>query len=152
MAPWRPVHDGWATAVPSWHSGRVTSVTIVEETVILVTREVLARAVADSRRWRAWWPDLQVRVLVDRGIEGMGWSVTGPLVGTTEVRLEQQGAAVVVRYRLSADPTTPGSRTSPRTIPDSPRGRRELDNLRRRQAMAWKRTVWALKDEFETGV
>ncbi len=124
---------------------------IVEETVILVTREVLASAVSDSDRWSGWWPDLEVRVLVDRGVEGMGWSVTGTLVGTTDVRLQQRGDAVVVQYRLSADPTTPGSRTAPRQIPDSPRGRRELDSLRRRQAMAWKRTVWALKDEFEAG-
>ena len=124
---------------------------VVDETVIVVTREALAAAVSDKGRWTAWWPDLEVRVLVDRGVEGMGWTVTGPLVGTTEVHLEQQGAGVVVRYRLAADPTSPGSRTAPRQIPDSPRGRRELDSLRRRHAMAWKRTIWALKDEFEAG-
>ncbi len=82
----------------------------------------------------------------------MDWSVSGPLVGTTEVRLVQQEAGVLVRYRLTADPTTPGSRSVPRQIPDSPRGRRELDSLRRRHAMLWKQAVWALKDEFESGI
>jgi hypothetical protein len=129
----------------------VSSVTVVDETVIVVTRETLAAAVAESTRWIAWWPDLEVRVVVDRGVDGMGWSVSGPLVGTAEVALEERGPGVLVHYRLAADPTTPGSRTAPRRMPDSPRGRRELDSLRRRQEMAWKRVIWALKDEFEAG-
>ena len=42
---------------------------------------------------------------------------------------------------------TPAS--TARRLPDSPHGRRELADLHRQQAMAWKRTVWALKDEVE---
>ena len=69
-----------------------------------------------------------------------------------EVGSEQSPRAVEVRYVLDVDPTMPGSRTSPRQLPDSPHGRRELADLRRQQAMAWKRTVWALKDEVEVSV
>ena len=79
------------------------------------------------------------------------------IVGVAEVVLVEMGTvrsspAVAVRYVLDADPTVPGSRTSPRRLPDSPHGRRELDDLHRQQSMAWKRTVWALKDELEVVV
>lgn len=125
------------------------SVQVADETAFAVTRELLAVVVADPRRWVAWWPGLEVQVVADRGPEGLVWSVTGPLVGRTEVTLVASDQGVLLRYRLDADPTAPGSRTVPRALPDSPRGRRELDGLRVRQAMAWKRTVWALKDEVE---
>ncbi len=125
---------------------------VVDETVIVVSREVIGRVVADRARWRAWWPDSQVTVLTDRGDEGMTWSLTGHLVGTTEVRLTGAGGGVVVRYSLDADPTEPGSPMTPRRLPDSPHGRRELQSLRQRQALAWKRTVWALKEELEQRV
>jgi hypothetical protein len=134
-----------------WHPDIVATVEILDETVIVVRRETLAAAVGDRARWVAWWPDLDVTMVLDRGIDGMQWSVVGALVGTCEVVLVQQGAGVLVRYALRADPSDPVSRTTGRLIPDSPRGQRELSNLRRRQAMAWKRTVWELKDEFETG-
>ncbi len=129
----------------------MASVEFTDETVILARREVLAAAVSDRSRWVAWWPDLEVAVVLDQGRTGMRWSVAGPLVGTSEVVLVEQQDAVLVRYALWADPTEPGSRTTPRRIPDSPRGRRELGSLQRRYLLAWKRTVWALKDEFEAG-
>jgi hypothetical protein len=124
-------------------------VEIVDETVIVVPRDVLAVVLSDRARWSRWWPDLEVAVVADLGPEGMRWSVAGPLVGMTEIRLRQSGAAVIVRYVLEADPTEPGTRTSPRRLPDSPRGRREAQALQRRRATAWKATVWALKDEIE---
>lgn len=132
-----------------WHSGDVPSVEILDETVIVVRREVLAAVVADRTRWAAWWPGLEATVVVDRGVDGMGWSVTGSLVGSSEVALVEQGGGVLLRYVLRADPTEPGTRTQPRRLPDSPHGRRELDALRRRHVLGWKATVWALKDEFE---
>jgi hypothetical protein len=127
----------------------VPSLEIIDETVIVVTRERLAAVVADRSRWSAWWPDLEVTVLADLGLEGMRWAVAGPLVGVSEVRLQQGEDGVLVRYVLEADPTEPGSQTTPRHLPASPRGRRELVAMHRRRTVAWKRTVWALKDEFE---
>jgi hypothetical protein len=129
----------------------VPSLEILDETVIVVRREVLASVVADRTRWVAWWPGLEATVVVDRGVEGMRWSVTGSLVGTSELALVEQADGVLVRYVLTAEPTEPGSRTQPRRLPDSPHGRRELDALRRRHILAWKATVWALEDEFEAG-
>jgi hypothetical protein len=129
----------------------VATVEILDETVIVVRRETLAAVVGDRGRWVAWWPDLDVTIVRDRGLDGMQWSVVGALVGTCDVVLVEQGAGVLVRYALRADPSDPGSRTTARRIPDSPRGQRELSSLRRRHAMAWKRAVWELKEEFEAG-
>ncbi len=123
---------------------------VVDETVIVVRREALAAVVADSTRWVAWWPDLEATVVVDRGVSGLQWSVTGGLVGSADVVLTPVGSGVLMRYVLAADPTAPGSRTQARQLPDSPHGRRELAGLRRRHALAWKATVWALKDELES--
>jgi hypothetical protein len=129
----------------------VASLEILDETVIVVRREVLASVVADRARWSSWWPGLEATVLVDRGAEGMRWSVTGSLVGTTEIALVEQSDGVLVRYVLRAEPTEPGSRAQPRRLPDSPHGRRELAALHRRHVLAWKATVWALEDELEAG-
>jgi hypothetical protein len=125
-------------------------VEIVDETLIVVRRETLAAVVADRARWVAWWPGLEATVVVDRGVDGLRWTVTGGLVGSAEVVLTPVGAGVLVRYALAADPTAPGSRTRARLLPDSPHGRRELADLRRRHALAWKATVWSLKDELES--
>ncbi len=128
----------------------MASVEVSDDTVILVAPEAVAAIVADRGRWVAWWPDLDVAVLVDRGRDGMRWTVAGALVGVAEVRLVPQANGVLVRYALVAEPTEPGSRSTPRRLPESPRGRRELDGLRRRQAMAWKAVVWGIKDEAES--
>ena len=124
-------------------------VDLVDETFVVVDRARIAGAVADPARWRAWWPGLQLVVFMDRGLDGIRWSVTGELVGSCELWLESFGDGVLVHYYLRAEPTVPGSATQARTLPDSARGRREIDRLRRRHAMAWKRAVWALKDEME---
>ena len=125
------------------------SVEIVDETLVVVDRGTMAAVVADRRRWREWWPDLEVTVVLDRGMEGMRWSVRGALVGYTDVRLVLDPGGVVVQYSLTADPTVPGSPSTPRAMPDSPRGQREIQALRQRQILAWKRTVWTIKEALE---
>lgn len=127
----------------------MATVDLVDETFIIVTPERIARVVADPVRWGVWWPGLTLTVFMDRGTEGIRWSVTGELVGSAEIWLESRGAGVIVHHYLRAEPTEPGSTTRARSIPDSTRGRREIDRLRRRHALSWKRTVWALKDELE---
>ena len=124
-------------------------VDLVDETFIVVERMRIAGVVADTGRWRAWWPGLDLEVFMDRGLDGIRWSVTGELVGSCEIWLEAQGDGVLVHYYLRAEPTVPGSTTTARTLTDSARGRREADRLRRRHAMSWKRVVWSLKDEME---
>jgi hypothetical protein len=131
--------------------GRVASVDLVDETYVVAAPATLAAVVSDPARWRAWWPSLRLTVFMDRGLKGVRWSVTGDLVGSSEIWLEEVGDGVLVHYYLRADPTVPGSGTTPRSLPDSPRGRRAADRLRARHAIAWKRTIWRLKDELEAG-
>lgn len=127
------------------------SVDLVDETFVVADPTVLAAIVADSGRWRVWWPDLDLTVFMDRGREGIRWTVTGSLVGSSEIWLEAYDDGVIVHYYLRADPTVPGSRTQPRAVGDSPRARRSMDALRRRRAVAWKQVIWSLKDELEAG-
>ena len=125
------------------------SVDLVDETFVVVSPHTVAAVVGDPQRWRTWWPGLQLSVFMDRADEGIRWTVTGELVGSSEIWLEPINDVVIVHYYLRADPTTPGSVTQVRIIPESSRGRREVDRLRRRHALAWKQAVWALKDELE---
>lgn len=127
------------------------SVDLVDETFVVVDPGVLAAIVADSGRWRVWWPDLELTVFMDRGREGIRWTVAGSLVGSSEIWLQAYDDGVIVHYYLRADPTVPGSRTEARTVGDSPRARRSIDALRRRRAVAWKQIIWGLKDELEAG-
>ena len=126
-------------------------VDLIDETFIVVAPGRLAAVVASRQRWRRWWPDLDLHVFMDRGDQGMRWSVTGDLVGSAEIWVEPFGDGAILHYYLRADPTVPPSTTQARALPDSPRGRRTADRLRRRHALRWKRTVWALKDELEEG-
>jgi len=125
------------------------SVDLVDETFVVVSPHAVAAVVADPQRWRTWWPGLHLSVFMDRADEGIRWTVTGELVGSSEIWLEPINDGVIVHYYLRADPTTPGSVTQVRIVPESSRGRREVDRLRRRHALAWKQAVWALKDELE---
>lgn len=127
------------------------SVDLVDETFVVADPSVLAGIVADSARWRVWWPDLDLTVFMDRGLEGIRWTVSGNLVGSSEIWLQAHGDGVIVHYYLRADPTVPGSRTKARDVGDSPRARRSIDALRRRRAVAWKQVIWDLKDELEAG-
>ena len=124
-------------------------VDLVDETFIVASPATLAAVVADRSRWRVWWPDLTLHVFMDRGEQGIRWSATGALVGSVEVWLEPFGDGAILHYYLRGDPTTDPEGTRARTLPDSPRGRRVADRLRRRHALRWKRSVWALKYELE---
>jgi hypothetical protein len=113
----------------------MTSLDLVDETYVVTSRQVLAAVVADRARWHQWWPELTLSVFMDRGVDGIRWSISGALVGSSEIWLEQVGDGVLLHYYLRADPAL--------------LGRRQIDILRNRHAMAWKRSAWALKDELE---
>jgi hypothetical protein len=125
-------------------------VDLIDETFIVAAPADLAAVVHDPRRWRAWWPGLQLTVFMDRGEQGIRWSVTGDLVGSAEIWLEPFGDGVVVHHYLRADVTRSGSRTEPVDGPPATLAR-QADRVRRRHALAWKRSVNALKDELEAG-
>ena len=127
----------------------MAGVDLVDETYVVVERARIAGVVADPARGRQWWPSLDLAVFMDRGLDGVRWSITGELIGSAEIWLESQGDGVIVHFYLRGDPTVPGSPTTARALPDSARGRREMDRLRRRHALAWTKVVWSLKDEME---
>jgi len=110
----------------------------------------VAERFRDPELWRSWWPDLELTVFQDRGDAGVRWTVTGALVGTSEVWLEPAGDGTIVHYYLRADPTVAGSATEPVTgRPD--RLARMAARVARDHAVALKRRVNALKDELEAG-
>jgi hypothetical protein len=104
-----------------------------DQTFVAAAPPVVAAVVADPARWAAWWPDLTLSVTRDRGIKGQQWVLTGQIGGTAEIYLEpwHDGTVVHTFLRLQLPP------------PADP----ERD--RRRRALAWKRSVTALKDELE---
>lgn len=125
-------------------------VDLIDETFIVADPRVVAAAVHDPDAWRRWWPGLELVVFMDRGIEGIRWTCTGELVGSTELWLEAWGDGVIVHYYLRADPTRPGSRTEPMTIPPVRRGRVAVRESGRR-ALEVKRALNGLKDSLEAG-
>ncbi len=131
------------------HHMSVPVVDLVDETFIVAPPGRVALVISDRRRWVVWWPDLSLEIFMDRGDEGIRWSITGSLVGSAEIWLEEFGDGVILHYYLRGDLTEPQSATKARTLPDSPRGRRKADLTRRRHAVRWKQVVWDLKAELE---
>lgn len=125
--------------------GPVARVDLVDETFLAVDRARVAQVVADPARWRQWWPDLSLSVFMDRGLDGIRWSVAGALVGSCEIWLESQADGVLMHYYLRADQVTGAVDRG------APGAARRADQVRRRRALAWKRVVWELKDELEGG-
>ena len=115
------------------------TVDLIDETYLVVDRDVLAAGVHELARQRVWWPDLTLTVFMDRGLDGIRWSVTGTWVGSAELWLEPFGDGVLLHLYLRLDPA------------GAPLGVRAADRARRRYALAWKVHANALKDELEAG-
>jgi hypothetical protein len=128
----------------------VPAVDLVDETFVVADRESLAMIVADPQRWRDWWPDLELTVFMDRGLDGIRWSVTGASVGSLEIWLEVVGDGVLVHHYARLDPVVRAT-GRPRPLPSDAAGWRRAARARAKHATAWKRDVWALKDELEAG-
>ena len=126
------------------------TVDLVDETLVVADRAVLASVVADPSRWRGWWPDLEVTVFMDRGIDGMRWSAHGAWVGSVEIWLEPHGDGVLLHHYQRLDPVDARTGT-PRAEPVDLAGWRRAARERDRRSRAWKLQVWALKDELEAG-
>jgi hypothetical protein len=80
----------------------------------------------------------------------MRWTVTGALVGSSEIWLEPVGDGTVVHYYLRADLTRRGMPATPVTGPPGRLGRLGRRTARA-YAVAFKRRLNALKDELEGG-
>lgn len=116
----------------------VASVDVVDETFLVVPRAVVAAAFAPPSAWRRFWPDLDLAVYLDRGEQGLRWTVGGALTGTMEVWLEQVLDGTLLHYFLRAD--LPGD------VPEK-RVRREI----RRRQLAAKAVSLGLKTTLEAG-
>jgi len=118
----------------------VAMIDLADETFIVASREDLAAIVHDRGRWQKWWPDLELVVFMDRGLDGIRWSAVGDPTGSVEIWLEPAIDGVLVHHYLRLDPGAAGS---------SSRTENRAARMRRKYATAWKRSVWALKDALE---
>jgi hypothetical protein len=122
----------------------VPSVDVVDETFVAVPPDVLVVEFATPDRWRTLWPDLDLRVVTDRGPAGLRWTVTGALVGSMEVWLEPVLDGTLLHYFLRADPPGPAGTPAPASL------RKGAAEARRRQRAA-KAIAFACKDRLEAG-
>jgi len=122
----------------------VPSVDVLDETFVAVPPAVLAAELAVPGRWRTLWPDLELRVVTDRGDAGVRWTVTGALVGSMEVWLEPVLDGTVLHYFLRADPAGPDGTPAPAPA------RKGAAEARRRQRAA-KAIAFAWKARLEAG-
>jgi len=124
------------------------TVDLIDETYLVADPATLAARLQDPSLWRAWWPDLELSVFQDRGVQGLRWTVTGRLVGSSEIWLEPFRDGVVLHYYLRAELTRRGSDTD--VLGGRPGSvRRRSLAAGRRHAAELKRAVNALKDELE---
>ncbi|HEX7355421.1 MAG TPA: polyketide cyclase / dehydrase and lipid transport [Mycobacteriales bacterium] len=122
------------------------TIDLIDETFVVAAPDVVAAAVHDTARTRAWWPDLELTVFQDRAADGLRWTVTGALVGTAEIWLQPFGDGTVVHVFLRCEVTRRGSATEVAQV-----SRRRADRLRRDRAWQIKGWSWALKRELEAG-
>jgi len=132
-----------------------TMIEIADDTLICASTSEISAVIREQSTWVRWWPDLTLQVYGDRGDKGLRWTVTGSLVGSSEMWLESiqpvrvEESATIVHYYLRANPTRNGSEVQSRAATHSARERREVHKLRERHVIAWKRNIWALKDALE---
>jgi len=122
----------------------VPSVDVVDETFLAVPPAVVAAEFATPSVWPRLWPDLELKVMTDRGVQGIRWTIRGALVGSMEVWLEPVLDGTLLHYYLRADPQGPDGK--PRPAPP----RRAAAEVGRRQRAA-KSIGFACKVRLEAG-
>lgn len=134
------------------------AIDLVDETFIAADPARIAALVADSSRWKQWWPDLTLTIFMDRGEKGIRWSASGAFVGSAEIWIEPCFDGAIVHYFLRLDPVPAavdltagrdGEQGDPAS--GSVLSHRRAARIRQARAKSWKRVVWALKDELEAG-
>jgi hypothetical protein len=116
----------------------------MDETFVVASLQDVSDALHDPGLWRSWWPDLELVVEKDRGVAGLHFSVSGGLVGTGELWLEEFGDGVIVHVFLRADPVRPGTKGEVAVLP-----LKALWRESRKRAWQTKRGMGLLKDRLE---
>lgn len=125
-------------------------VDVIDETFVVAEPATVAAALHDEGLWRAMFPGLELTVFMDRGDQGLRFSVTGTMVGSNEFWVEPWGDGAIVHYYLRADLTRRGSGTEPRRG-DARRLVRRSVRARARHCALVKRHLNELKDRLEAG-
>lgn len=123
------------------HTVAHASVDVMDETFVVAAPARVAAAFADPRRWPVLWPDLDLRVIADRGDLGVRWRVVGEWAGSMEVWLEAVGDGTVLHYFLHLVRSDPTAALSVRAA--------AREAARRHRAA--KALAFALKDRLEEG-
>ena len=82
------------------NTGGVPAIDIADETFVVSPPEAVAAHLADPGRWHAWFPDLTMTVIEDRGSHGLRWTVAGSVTGTAEIWVEPVNDGAVIHTFL----------------------------------------------------
>ncbi|WP_026919545.1 hypothetical protein [Gordonia shandongensis] len=126
----------------------MTSIQVADEVFVAAAPSLAGAVVGDRARWRQWWPDLVLKVVEDRGDQGVRWTVDGPLSGTMEIWCEASMDGFTLHYYLHAEPTG--------DVPVEPRARMDaLAEMNRVRRIAGKdmsfHVKWLLEGDREAG-
>lgn len=118
---------------------------IVDETFVVASPAVLRTLWCDDAEWDKRFADITLRCYEDRGLSGKRWYITGTMVGSAEVWLEELADGVLVHVYIRADPapTFGGAPLKPR------QARRARRQLWKRYARPLKRWGFTVKDTAE---
>jgi hypothetical protein len=118
---------------------------IVDETFVVASPATLRKLWCDEAEWDNRFTDITLRCYEDRGLQGKRWYITGTLVGSAEVWLDELGDGVLVHVYIRADPapTFGGAPLKPR------QARRARRQLWKRYARPLKRWGFVIKDRAE---
>ena len=125
-------------------------VDLIDETFVVADPAVVAAALHDVALWRRLFPDLELTVFQDRAEQGLRFSVTGSLVGSSEFWVEPCHDGAVVHYYLRADLTRRGSATDGYDGDPRAAARRAI-RARTRHVRRVKQGLNRLKDVLEGG-
>ena len=125
-------------------------VDLIDETFVVAAPADVAAALHDEALWRELWPGLELVVFQDRAEQGLRFTVTGALVGTSELWVEPYADGAIVHYYCRCDVTRRGSATEPVTGPPRRLARTRLAATRA-HALATKAGLNRLKDRLEAG-
>ncbi|HVF20993.1 MAG TPA: polyketide cyclase / dehydrase and lipid transport [Mycobacteriales bacterium] len=125
-------------------------VDLIDETFVVADPAQVAEALHDERLWRRLFPDLELTVFQDRAAQGLRFTVTGALVGTSEFWVEPWRDGAIVHYYLRADLTRRGSGTEPVAGPGRALARRAV-RARSEHVHRLKAGLNEVKDRLEGG-
>jgi hypothetical protein len=113
-------------------------VDVIDEIFIVADPARIRAVTCDPGRWASWFPGAVFTSYDDRGPLGDRWRVSGSLVGTAEVWLEEHGDGTVVHAYLRVDPAGPG-----------PLPRRQRRTAAVRYGRSLKQRLFEVKDLLE---